>query len=66
MSLELLGLPLELLLKLLLLLLYAFYPVLTQGREAPPCNLRNECIRQEQQQLQQQFQQQPQQLQGHF
>ena len=39
MSLELLGLVLELLLDLLLLLLYAFYHVLIQGCEAPPCNL---------------------------
>ena len=38
MSLELLGLLLELLLLLLLLLLYAFYHVLIRGREAPPYN----------------------------
>ena len=58
MSLELLGMLLE----LLLLLLYAFYHVLIGGREAPPLELRNKCIQQKQQQLQQQ----PQQLQGHF
>ena len=38
MSLELLGLLLELLLLLLLLQLYAFYHVLIRGREAPPYN----------------------------
>ena len=38
MSLELLGLLLELLLLLLLLLLYAFYHVLIRGREAPHCS----------------------------
>ena len=37
-SLELLGLLLELRLELLLLLLYAFYHVLILGREAPPYN----------------------------
>ena len=37
MSVELLGLPLELLLELLLVL-YAFYQVLLRGRESPPCN----------------------------
>ena len=38
MSLELVGLLLELLLELPLLLLYAFYHVLIRGREAPPFN----------------------------
>ena len=38
MSLELLGLLLELPPEPLLLLLYAFYHVLIQGHEAPPCN----------------------------
>ena len=38
MSLELVGVLLELLLELLLLLLYAFYHVLIRGREAPPYN----------------------------
>ena len=63
MSLELLGLLLE----LLLLLLHVFNHVLLRGHEAPPCNhVTNKCVQQKQQQLQQQLQQQPQQLQGHF
>ena len=64
MSLELLGLLLELLLLLLLLLLHEFSRVLLRGREAPPLELRHKYMQQKQQQKRQQ--QQPQQLQGHF